>query len=58
MRASNQERPDIQNIFGLNDQAPSGPDCACGGEGDVLSHRELLGWAVEIRYAGEDDAPL
>jgi hypothetical protein len=33
-----QRRTDIQNVFRLDDQAPPRPDCACGGEGKVLSH--------------------
>lgn len=37
-RVSNQERIDIQNISGLDDQAPPGPDRTCGSEGNVLSH--------------------
>jgi hypothetical protein len=51
-------RNDIHNISRLNNQAPAGPDQTCACEGDVLCEGELFGGPVEVRDAGEDEAPL
>jgi len=41
----------VQDVSGLNDHAPSGPDEACAGNGEVLGQGELFGWAVEVGYS-------
>jgi len=48
----------VHDISRLDDQAPSGPDQACAGQGHVLCEGELLRRAVEVRDAGEDETPL
>lgn len=47
-----------QDVPGLDDQAPPGPDKSGGGQGTVLGEREVLNWAVEVRDSGNDNCPL
>lgn len=49
---------DIQDVPGLDDEAPSGPDGARGHEGEVLSQRQLFRWTKEVGGAGEDNTPF
>jgi hypothetical protein len=49
---------DAQDVSGLDDQAPSGPDEARAGQGKVLGEGELLGGAREVGDAGDDESPL
>lgn len=47
-----------QHVLGLDNQAPTSPDEARGGQGAVLGEGELLGGAGEIGDTGEDKSPL
>ena len=48
----------VQNVLGLDDQAPACPDCASGGEISVLGKREGLCWACEVGNTSKDEGPL
>lgn len=48
----------VQNVAGLDDQAPAGPDGSGGHQSGVLGKRELLSWAVKIGDTGDDQSPL
>lgn len=48
----------IQNIPGLDDEAPTGPDDARAGQGEVLGEGELLGGTCEVGDAGDNERPL
>lgn len=47
-----------QHVLGLDDQAPTGPDEARGGQGAVLGEGELLGGTGKVRDTGENESPL
>lgn len=45
-------------VFGLDDQAPAGPDQTRGGQRHILVHRKILDGAVEVADARDHYAPL
>lgn len=47
-----------EDVFGLNDHAPSGPDSASCHECEVLLEREGFNGSEEVWYTGKDDSPL
>lgn len=47
-----------QHVLGLDNEAPTGPDEAGGGQGAVLGEREFLGGAGKVGDTGEDESPL
>lgn len=49
---------DVQDVTGLNDHAPAGPNSASGHQSSVLGKRQLLGGTVEVRDTGDDQSPL
>lgn len=48
----------VQNVLGLDDKTPAGPDKAGTGQGEVLGEGEVLGGAREVGDAGNDESPL
>ncbi len=52
------DRDNIQVVLGLDDQAPTGPDCTGCHEGAVLLERELLSRSEEVGDTSKDEAPL
>lgn len=49
---------DVQNVTGLDDQAPASPDGTSAHKSSVLSEGELLGGTVEVGDTGDDKRPL
>lgn len=49
---------DVQDVLGLDDETPAGPDKAGAGQGEVLGEGEVLGGAREVGDAGNDESPL
>jgi len=47
-----------EDVPRLNDEAPSGPDGACGHESGILSQREGFSRTSEIGDTSEDETPL
>ena len=47
-----------QDVLGLDDQSPPGPDRARGRQGGILRQGELLGRARKVGDASDDDGPL
>lgn len=52
------EWDDIQDVTGLDNQAPAGPDSTGAHQGDVLGEGQLLGRAIEVGDTGDDQSPL
>ena len=52
------EGGDVQDVTGLDNQAPAGPDSTGSHQGTVLGKGELLSRAVEVRDTGDDQSPL
>lgn len=48
----------VQDVSGLDDQAPASPDGSGGHQGGVLGEGEFLGRAVEVGDTGDDQSPL
>lgn len=48
----------VQNVLGLDDQAPACPDCAGASKSSVLGKREGLCWACEVGNTGKNEGPL
>lgn len=48
----------LQDVTGLDDQAPAGPDGTSAHQSSVLGERELLGGTVEVGDTGDDKGPL
>ena len=48
----------VQNVLGLDDQAPPGPDQTRASKGKVLGEGELLGRASHIGNTSNYEAPL
>lgn len=55
---TNAEDGNIQDVTGLDDQAPAGPDSTGSHQGTVLGEGQLLSWAVEVGDTGDDESPL
>ena len=51
-------RLDIQDVTGLDDQAPASPDGTSTHQSSVLGEGELLGGTGEVGDTGDDEAPL
>lgn len=51
-------RLNIQDVTGLDDQAPASPDGTSTHQSSVLSEGELLGGTGKVGDTGEDQAPL
>jgi hypothetical protein len=51
-------RLDIQDVTGLDDQAPASPDGTSTHQSSVLGEGELLGGTGEVGDTGDDQAPL
>ena len=49
---------DVQDVTGLDDQAPAGPDGSGSHQGGILREGQLLSWAVEVGDTGDDKSPL
>ena len=47
-----------EEVAGLDDEAPAGPDQACGHKSGILREGELVGGAGEVGGAREDETPL
>lgn len=52
------EGGDVQDVTGLDNQAPAGPDSTGSHQGTVLGKGELLSRAVEVGDTGDDQSPL
>ena len=48
----------IQDVTGLNDHAPAGPDGTSAHQSSVLGEGELVGGTGEVGDTGDDQAPL
>jgi hypothetical protein len=51
-------RLDIQDVTGLDDQAPASPDGTSTHQSSVLGEGELLGGTGEVGDTSDDQAPL
>lgn len=52
------EGGNIQDVTGLDNQAPAGPDSTSSHQSTVLGKRQLLSRAVEVGDTGDDQSPL
>lgn len=48
----------IQDVTGLDDHAPAGPNSTSCSQSCVLGEGELLGRTVEVRDTSDDQTPL
>lgn len=48
----------LQDVPGLDDEAPSRPDKASAGQGEVLRKGQFLGRSSQIGNASQDESPL
>jgi hypothetical protein len=49
---------DIQDVTGLDNEAPSRPDGTGGDESEILGEGQTFSWAAKIGNACQDNAPL
>lgn len=52
------QRENLQDVTGLDDHAPAGPDGSGAHQGGVLGEGELLRRTGEIGHTGDNEAPL